>query len=345
MATIRKRGEYSWEAQVRKKGFPTQTKTFEYRKDAEDWAHGLEVEMRRGLFLPRREAEKTTLEELAIRFENEFALHHYRGQAWKYKLAQLRSKLGKYALATLTPKLVGKYRDDRLNEPDSRYKRDLENAPRVAPATVKGELDLLSKLLDVATKEFGISLPHGNPISGVRKPSGAGSRERRLIGDEAKRLLAECESSKNTWLLPAVHLAIETAMRQGELLQLAWTDVDFKRRLVLLRDPKKIKNGEPRAVPLSSAALEVLHSLPRSISGKIIATNRTTLYKAFERACERAEIEDLTFHDLRHEALSRLAERGDFSTLELAAISGHKTLQMLKRYTHLQATNLAKKLG
>ena len=70
-----------------------------------------------------------------------------------------------------------------------------------------------------------------------------------------------------------------------------------------------------------------------------------TLYKAFERACQRAEIRALTFHDLRHEALSRLAERGDFSVLELAAVSGHKSLQVLKRYTHLQAEKLAAKLA
>jgi integrase len=98
-------------------------------------------------------------------------------------------------------------------------------------------------------------------------------------------------------------------------------------------------------VPLSSAALKILKGMPRSLGGRVIATDRMTLYKAFERACERADINGLTFHDLRHEALSRLAERGDLSMLELASISGHKTLQMLKRYTHLRAEDLARKLG
>jgi integrase len=128
-------------------------------------------------------------------------------------------------------------------------------------------------------------------------------------------------------------------------LSFEWKNIDKKRRLAMLLDPDKIKTEEPRAVPLSSAALAALESLPKSIGGRVIATSRMTLYKAFERACERAGIENYTWHDLRHEALSRLAERGDFTVLEMAAVSGHKTLQMLKRYTHLQAENLAKKLG
>jgi len=134
-------------------------------------------------------------------------------------------------------------------------------------------------------------------------------------------------------------------MRQGELLSLTWMQVDIKRHLALLTDTEKIKNEEPRAVPLSSAALAVLKTLPRTVSGVVLPVERLTLYHAFRYACNRANIKNFTFHDLRHEALSRLAERGDFSVLELAAVSGHKTLQMLKRYTHLQTEKLARKLG
>lgn len=134
-------------------------------------------------------------------------------------------------------------------------------------------------------------------------------------------------------------------MRQGELLRLEWNNVDFKRKLALLLDPMKIKNGEARAVPLSSAAITVLKGLPRSTSGLVLPVQRLTLVHAFKAACTRAKIKNLTFHDLRHEAISRLAEHGDLSTLELSAISGHKTLQMLKRYTHLQAEGLARKPG
>lgn len=342
MATFRKRGKNRWEAQVRKKGFPTQTKTLPSRAEAEEWAKLIETRMRQGLYLPAKEAEGTTVAQLAKRFEEEFAEHHYRGQAWKHKLARIREKLGRYTLVALSPKVISDYRDRRLQEPDARYTKNLDEAPRVSPATVKGELDLLSKLLDVATKEFGILVPNGNPVRHIRKPSANGSRERRLVRDEGARLLEQCEASQNPWLRPAVIIALETSMRQGEILSLEWPAIDFKRGLAYLSTSK---NGEARAVPLSPAAIQTLKQLGRHKEGKVFPTDRMTLFKAFTRACERASIENLTFHDLRHEALSRLAERGDLSVLELATISGHKTLQMLKRYTHLQAESLSKKLA
>lgn len=302
--------------------------------------------MDKGAFVALGKAERTTFKDLAKDFEIDFAPHHYRGKAWKHKLAHLVAKLGSYSLVAITPQTVAKYRDDRLKEPDSRYKNDLAAAPRISGATVKTEIDLLSKVLDVAQKEFGIALPAGNPVASIRKPKGGKSRDRRLTAEEWQKLEAECKASGNSWLAPAVTLAVETAMRQGELLQLEWKHVDKKRKLALLLDPDKIKTEEPRAVPLSSKALATLESLPRSLKQRrVIPIDRMTLYKAFGRACQRAEITNYTWHDLRHEALSRLAERGDFSVLELAAVSGHKTLQMLKRYTHLQAENLAKKLG
>ena len=142
-----------------------------------------------------------------------------------------------------------------------------------------------------------------------------------------------------------MELAVETAMRQGELLSLTWQQIDYKNRLVFLLDPDTIKNKEPRAVPLSPTAVKILKKLPQEKSDLVLPVERMTLYHAFSYACDRAKIEDFTFHDLRHEALSRLAERGDFSLLELAEVSGHKTLQMLKRYTHLRATRLADKLA
>ena len=134
-------------------------------------------------------------------------------------------------------------------------------------------------------------------------------------------------------------------MRQGELLSLRWENVDLKNRFALLPDPDKIKNEEPRAVPLSTRAVAVLTALPRSIDGIVFPVERMTLYHAFMAACTRAGISNYTWHDLRQEALSRLAERGDFTVLELAAVSGHKTLQMLKKYTHMQASKLAEKIG
>jgi integrase len=345
MATFVQRESGYWQAIIRRRGHPQQSKTFQTKTAAQEWARAIEAAMDKGGFVSSAVAEGTTFSDLARRFTEEFAPHHYRGEAWGRKLASLKVRLGAYSLVALTPQVVTRFRDDRLKDPDSRYTKNLDMAPTVSPATVKGELDLLSKVLDVAEKEFGITLPAGNPVRHIRKPAGGAARDRRLTPDEWTKLLAECRASGNRYLAPAVVLAVETAMRQGELLQLERRHIDKKRRLAMLLDPSRIKTGEPRAVPLSSAALAALEELPTAIAGPLIPLGRMTLYKAFERACQRAGIQGYCWHLLRHEALSRLAERGDFSVLELAAVSGHKTLQMLKRYTHLQAENLAKKLG
>ena len=342
MATITKRGDYSWRVQVRRKGMPNLYKTFNYREDAEKWARQIEAELDRGLFMDRRDAERTTFAELASRYAEEYAPHHYRSAGWKFKLKHLRGFFGHYALSAITPKLVTSFRDSRLQAPDPRFRTDSANAPRISPGTVKMELDLLSKVFDVASKEFGITLPNGNPVARIRKPKDSSRRERRLSPDEEHRLHEECRTYRNAWLLPAVMLAVETGMRQGELLALEWRHVNLSRRVALL---PMTKNGEARAVPLSPTAVEVLQALPRDIKGVVLPIGKMTLYNAFQMACQRAGLLDFTFHDLRHEALSRLAERGDFSVLELAAVSGHKTLQVLKRYTHLQAEKLAQKLA
>lgn len=345
MAHIRQVPSGWWQALIRRKGMPNESKTFPYKEDALAWAREIESDIDRGAHTKRSIAERTLFSDLAKQFETDFAPHHYRGKAWKYKLAALKDRLGEYSLVALTPPLIAKYRDDRLADPDPRYKKDQEKAPRISSATVKSELDLLSKILDVAQKEFGIALPAGNPVLGVRKPKNGKARDRRLLAEEWEKLEEECRRSQNPWLYPALRLAVETGMRQGELLQLEWRNVHINRKLAMLPDPEKIKTGEPRAVPLSPAARATLEGLPKNIKGRVIATDRMTLYKAFGRACARAGIDDYTWHDLRHEALSRLAERGDLSVLEMAAVSGHKTLQMLKRYTHLQAEKLAEKLG
>lgn len=292
--------------------------------------------MDRGIFLARSTAEQNTLSDIAKRFKEEFAPFHYRkradeNEAWRTQVAHLTRELGSYAIASITSPVVAQYRDHRLKV--------------VSGSTVKKEMDMLSKMLTVASQEFGIVLPFGNPVANVRKPKAASARTRRLEGNEEERLFKQCTASRSPCLLPAVQLAIETSMRQGELLSLEWQNVDYQRRLALLLDPEKIKNGETRAVPLTSKAIAILKSLPKRKTGAVLPVQRITLFHAFKAACARAKIKNLTFHDLRHEAISRLAERGDLSTLELSAISGHKTLQMLKRYTHLQAETLAKKLG
>lgn len=177
-----------------------------------------------------------------------------------------------------------------------------------------------------------------NPVLSIRKPKPAQGRDRRLTDEEINKIIEATESIE----LPAIiRLLTETAMRRGELSKLKWNCIDQKECVAYLIGTK---NGENRAVPLSSRALAALSNMPRRIDGKVFGMTPDAITKAFGRACKRAGVMDVRLHDLRHEAVSRLFEK-DLSTMEVASVSGHKSLSMLKRYTHLHASELAKKLG
>ena len=120
-----------------------------------------------------------------------------------------------------------------------------------------------------------------------------------------------------------------------------WKHVDRKARVLLIPETK---NGAPRRVPLSTGAMRVLEGLPRRLDGLVFGMHPASLSRAFAQVCKAAGVEGLTFHDLRHEATSRLFEKG-LNPVQVAAITGHKTLQMLKRYTHLRAEDLVGMLG
>jgi len=146
---------------------------------------------------------------------------------------------------------------------------------------------------------------------------------------------------RNAWLEPVVKLALETAMRRGELLSLRWSNVDLKRRTALL---ETTKNGERRIVPLSSSAVDILNNLPRHIGGEVFPVSACALAAMFDRAVTRAGLLDFRFHDLRHTAITDLAKKLP-NLVELSAVSGHKSLKMLQRYYHPNAEELAQKLG
>ena len=166
-------------------------------------------------------------------------------------------------------------------------------------------------------------------------------RERRLKIGEQDLLIKECSVSKNVWLKPVVLLALETAMRRGEVLTLKWENINLSQQTCHL---PMTKNGSSRNVPLSLDAISILNDLARSFDGRVFPISNTSLRGLWNRACRRAGITDLHFHDLRHEATSRFFEKG-LNVMEVATITGHKDLRMLQRYTHLRAEDLAKKLG
>lgn len=340
MATFRKRSG-AWQALVKRKGFAQIGRTFDTKAEAEAWAKVAESEMVRGVFVSRQEAENTTLSEALDRYEREVipekkgaVQESMRVRIWK------RHPLAKRSMASLQGKDIAAYRDQRLKE--------------VAPNTVRHELALLSHVFTIAVKEWGLD---GliNPVRQIRIPKSPPGRDRRLLPGELERILTASGSS----LLPDIaRIALETGMRQAEIAGMTWDMVDLKKRTMTLLETK---NGEKRIVPLSLEAIRILSGLTRRIDGKVWGVKSLTVAVSWRRAVFRARLVyekeceekkespdpvflvNITFHDLRHEATSRLFEKG-FNVMEVASITGHKTLQMLKRYTHLKAEDLAKRM-
>ncbi len=323
MASIRKRSG-RWQAQIRKLGHEPLSKSFLYRKDAETWAKQIESEMERSLFMPRSTAEKTTIGEIIDRYLRDITPHKRSASTERCNLEKLRRAFGDRALSTLRASDVAAYRDQRLNA-------------GLSAATVVKDLNLLSHLIDTAIREWDCHLPQ-NPVRLVKRPTPNGGRRRRLEQGEETRLMAACRASRSVNLAIVVILAIETAMRLGELLAMDWENVDLVRSIVFL---PHTKNGESREVPLSKRATECFRQLPEPFSGKVFPNWKSSsgFQHTWKRTVDRAGLLDFRFHDLRHEAATRLFERG-LNPMQVAAITGHKTLQMLKRYTHLKAVDL-----
>jgi integrase len=324
VATIRKRNG-QWQVQVRRLGFDPVSKTFQARQDAAGWARQIEAEMDRDVFVPRKRAESVTVETLTDRYLKEVAPQKRSYRAMRYDLLALGHHFRHRTLATLTPADVAKFRDARL-------------ASGCAGATVRKQLNVLARVIDTAGRDWGIHAPI-NPARAVNRPAAAPGRAKRLPPSEEAVLLEACRASRAANLEAVAVLALETGMRLGELLSLQWTHVRLDRRTAHLQTTK---NGEARTVPLSSRAVDLLAGLERHPSGRVFPNWKDTLSfeHAWHRAVVRSGLEDLRFHDLRHEAATRLFERG-LNPMQVATITGHKTLQMLKRYTHLRAEDLA----
>ena len=312
-----------------------QVKTFDAKADAEVWARRIEEEIDRGVdravFASRVEAETTTLHEALDRYEREVTPGKKGRADERYKLdVWRRSALAARPLASIPGKDLAAWRDTELGCGS-------------APGTIRRRLALLAHVFVIARREWGLS-SLTNPADNVRLPPPGPPRDRRLVNDEYPRLLAAATAYGGD-IGPLITWAIETAMRRGEIAAMRWDHLDRKARVLLIPETK---TGTPRRVPLSTAALAVLdvrmHGLPRRIDGRVWGMRPDSVSQAFERVCKAAGIEGLTFHDLRHEATSRLFEKG-LNPMEVAAITGHKTLQMLKRYTHLRAEDLVGRLG
>ena len=313
MAYFQKRSG-SWRAIIKRKGFDRITRTFDTKAASEAWARQIEAEMDRGVFISRKEAESTTLSEALDRYEREVSSTKKGHLQEKKRIRAWKShSLGKRFLASIQGKDFALYRDERIKSGSSAN-------------TFRLDLAVISHLFEIARKEWGMEGLY-NPVKAIRMPSPPAGRDRRLQLGELEKLL---ESSSEE-MSQVIRFALETAMRRGELAGMIWEMVDLKKRTVSLPETK---NGQKRIVPLSTVAVAILKERlnTRRIDGEVWDIGPDTILQDFAKVCRQAGISGLHFHDLRHEATSRLFEKG-LNPMQVAAITGHKTLQMLKRYT------------
>ncbi len=314
MATITKRNG-RWQARVRRKGFPTQTKTFANKTSAQRWVRHTEVQIEmHGLakdtldypsFIEAIEKYKREVS----RFKKSFDVENYRLN----KLAQL--SWARHTLDKIDGSHLAALRLKRIQE--------------VSPATVRKELYLISAIYETAKREWGFGNLK-NPIGDIRIPSGTNPKRPRIPSDTLAQLLEATSQTRHRYLPHIITLALETGMRRGEILSLTWGQYFPEKRLLELIDTK---NGHGRFVPLSSKAMAaVSHGAKQN--ERVFAMTGNAVRLAWERLLRTSDIRGLRFHDLRHEAISRMFDKG-MTVPQVAAISGHRTISMLFRYAHV----------
>lgn len=329
-------GVVSYRARVRLKGHPEASGTFARLTDAKRWVQDTESAIRAGRFFATAEAKRHTFADLVDRYIKEvIPLKPKNGANTEHQLLWWKEKLGPYLLADVNAPLIVQYRNELQTTHTHR-------GTPMSPSTVVRYLAALSHAFTIAVKDWG--WVDDSPLRKVIKPKQPRGRERFLSDDERERLMAACKASSSAFLHTVVVLALSTGMRRGEIMGLRWTQVDLKRGQILLFDTK---NGSSRAAPLTGLALSMLTELSkvRRIDTTLIfygadKDKPVDLKKPWETAVTKAKLKDFRFHDLRHSAASYLAMNGA-STIEIAAVLGHKTLQMVKRYSHLANSHTA----
>lgn len=342
MAYIQERkngdAQITYRVQIRLKGFPIQTATFERKTDAKRWAQQTEAAIREGRHFKTSAAKKHTLAELIDRYIRDVL--PTKPKSLKKQTAQLnwwKEQIGSYALADIAPSIIVEQRDILL------HGQTIRKAQR-SPATVVRYLAALSHAFTIAVKEWGWL--ESNPIAMITRPKEPRGRVRFLSDDEREKLLDTAKQSKNGYLYLILVLCLSTGARKMEILGLHWKNVDLSRGIITLHETK---NNERRALPLTGHAMDLMkqHAKVKRIDTDLVFPSPSNpkipidIRTPFETALKKAEIEDFRFHDLRHSAASYLAMNGA-SLAEIAEVLGHKTLQMVKRYAHLSDAHTAR---
>lgn len=222
-----------------------------------------------------------------------------------YRVDQLsRSFLGKKLVSEVTSVDIATYRDERLAVINPRTKKTLSSS------SVRLEMSLLSNFFDISRIEWGLC--GDNPVKNVRKPKSPPGRDRRLTAREDRLILRYAHQHSNNDLYSIIVLALETAARQGEILGLLWENINLKTRIAHL---PITKNGSKRDIPLSMKARDALIRMGIKSSGPVFGYTSEGFKSTWRFMTIKLKIENLHFHDLRHESCSRLFEIGTLDVL------------------------------
>ncbi|WP_292181609.1 site-specific integrase [Mesorhizobium sp.] len=278
----------------------------------------------------RKELKRFTLGDLVRRYRSEVVVSKKGAEVETIVLdAFLRHPICRKSLADLNTSDFASYRDERLKT--------------IAATSLKRQLAPVNNMFELARTEWKIPLK--NPLVDLSLKANDNRRERRLREGELDRLVEAGKKTRNPFVLPVIRFAIETGMRRGEILNLRWRDIDETRGTATILETK---NGSPRTIPLTSGALDVLRTLGalkgQESCSRVFPLSALALRLCWDRLTGRANINDLNFHDLRHEAISRLFELG-LTVPEVASISGHRDMRMLFRYAHASHASIRTKLA
>lgn len=328
---LNKDGTARYRVRIRMKGHPIVTETFSNMTVAKKWKRKTEVEIEEGRYFDKVEAQKHTFGEMIDRYidtvlskRQKYARNTLRHLNW------WKDQLGDYSLDLIKQSLIAEKRD--LLGQELTYRQQHRS-----PTTVIRYLSSLSHVFTIACNEWAwVTL---NPVRKVTKPKLPNGRTRFLSEEEIKKVLEACQASKCRDLYIAVVLAMSTAMRYGEIMNLKKTDIDFSLNVITLYETK---NGEVRSIPLEDLPRELVKEWVQSLTSKSPLVfpsphdpkRSKDIRSAWDNAIKKAGIENFRFHDLRHTAASYLAIDGH-SLLDIATLLGHKSLQMTKRYAHL----------
>ncbi len=347
MASITKRtrsdGSIVYRAQVRLKGQEPQSLTFERRTDAVKWIQKTETELRENRFFGTKEGKRKTVSEAIERYIEDPNIVSQKN--YENKKAILRwwgNEIGHRFIADISPALITEKRDrlakakKKINKRLQAKTKEIIEPETFSKARVNRYLATISHLFTIALKEWGWI--EFNPVKNVSKLKEPRGRVRYLTADEKVRLLKACTESASPYLSLIVRIALSTGMRKGEILGLTWQDVDLITGRLLIRESK---NGEQRSIRIMPDVHSLLleHSKLRNINSNFVFPSQdqhkpASIKTAWENALKSAKIEDFRFHDLRHTTASYLLMSGS-SIAEIAEVLGHKTLAMVKRYSHM----------